>query len=348
MQASWHKYVLHFYSPAKTSRNTLRTKESWFLKLWNPENPEQFGLGECGLLKSLSYDDRPDYEAKLAEVCANLTHYLENLEALAHWPSIRFGLEMAQRDWEQKGSRNVFPSAFTEGKAAIPINGLVWMGDQTYMRQQIREKLAAGFDTIKLKVGAIDFEEELALIRLIRQEFGPADITLRLDANGAFSGKNPLEKLKIYSQYHIHSIEQPIRAGQWEEMAALCEASPVPIALDEELIGLVDPAEQKKMLETIRPPFVILKPSFVGGWAASEQWIQQATAVGADWWATSALESNVGLSAIAQWTYEQHNPLPQGLGTGQLYTNNLPSPLEVAGGHLHYRPEEGWAAFPFS
>lgn len=347
MNATWHKHTLDFYVPAKTSRNTLQQKESWFLRLSDPGATDRAVWGECGLLKSLSYDDRPGYEAKLTEVCENLAAYVADLEQLKHWPSIRFGLEMALKDWEREGDRIYFPSDFTTGTTAIPINGLIWMGDQAYMKQQIEEKLQQGFDTIKLKVGAIDFEEELALIQRVRQEFGPEVITLRLDANGAFSGKDPLEKLKIYSDYHIHSIEQPIKAGNWEEMAALCEASPVPIALDEELIGVVDEAEQQRLLETIRPPFIILKPSFVGGWAASERWVALAQSVGADWWATSALESNLGLNAIAQWTFLQDNPLPQGLGTGKLYTNNLDSPLEVADGQIHFRPEQEWGVMPF-
>lgn len=346
MTATWHKHTLHFHQPATTSRNTLRIKESWFIQLSSPDQAEVVGVGECGLLKSLSYDDRPGYEAKLQEVCLHVDEYLEDLEKLKHWPSIRAGLEWALLDLQANGSKELFPSAFTREEAPIPINGLIWMGDQAQMRAQIGPKLESGFHTIKLKVGAIDFEEELALIRLIRKDFGPDQITLRLDANGAFSGKDPLEKLKIYSDFHIHSIEQPIRAGNWEEMAALCEQSPIPIALDEELIGIVEPEQQKKLMSVIQPPFIILKPSFVGGFAASQRWIDLARAQGADWWATSALESNIGLNAIAQWTYLQDNPLPQGLGTGQLFSNNISSPLEVKRGNLHYRKDVEWGPLP--
>ncbi|MEM7371112.1 MAG: o-succinylbenzoate synthase [Bacteroidota bacterium] len=346
MTATWHRYPLHFYQPATTSRNTLRIKESWFIRLSHPHQPDVVGIGECGLLKTLSYDDRPGYEAKLQEVCLHVDQYLEQLDLLNQWPSIRAGLEMASLDLKAQGSRELFPSDFTQNEAPIPINGLIWMGDQAHMRSQIGPKLEAGFHTIKLKVGAIDFEKELELIRLIRKDFGPDQITLRLDANGAFSNKDPLEKLKIYSDFHIHSIEQPIRAGHWEEMAALCEASPIPIALDEELIGVVEADQQKRLLSVIRPPYIILKPSFLGGFAASQGWIDLATAQGADWWATSALESNIGLNAIAQWTYTLNNPLPQGLGTGQLFSNNIPSPLEVRHGKLYYRQDGMWGSLP--
>lgn len=344
LQASVKKYILQFKSPAKTSRNTLREKESWLLILQDSSNPSFKGIGECAILRSLSYDDRPDYIEKLEEVCTKINTYAENPALLKDWPSIRFGLEIALKDLAAKGSKILFPSDFTEKEAPISINGLIWMGEKDYMFEQIKAKIEAGFSTIKLKVGAIDFEEELSLIQYIRSQFSAADITLRLDANGAFSGRNPLEILKIYSEYDIHSIEQPIRQGNWEEMAALCAASPLDIALDEELIGVNDWEDKKKLLETIQPPYIILKPSLTGGFQASNEWIQLAEKMQIKWWATSALESNIGLNAIAQWTYGFGNPLPQGLGTGQLYTNNIDSPLEVKEGGIYYQQGIGWDA----
>ena len=243
-------------------------------------------------------------------------------------------MEQAFLSLEAKQEGVLFPSPFTEGQVPIPINGLIWMGDKDYMQQQIREKLSQGFHCIKMKIGAIDFETEYQLLKNIRQEYAPSDIELRVDANGAFSPLEALEKLKRLADLQIHSIEQPIRAGQYEQMARLCEASPLPIALDEELIGVACPERKKEILQWIRPAYIILKPSLIGGYRGSEEWIDLAEKQGIGWWVTSALEGNVGLSAIAQWTYTLKNPLPQGLGTGSLYTNNFPSSLEVKNGGL--------------
>ncbi|MGD1840471.1 MAG: o-succinylbenzoate synthase [Thermonemataceae bacterium] len=261
---------------------------------------------------------------------------------MQHFPAIHFALEIAFQDLQQGGKRQLFENDFSNGTAPIPINGLIWMGPKSIMLQQIKEKLAAGDRCIKLKIGAIDFEEELALLKYIRTQFGSEEVIVRVDANGAFKPEEALEKLKRLAELALHSIEQPIATQQWEKMAKLCEQSPLPIALDEELIGVVD---RKALLATIQPQYIILKPSLLGGWAASEAWIALAKKHNIGWWMTSALESNIGLNAIAQFTGNlslHPTATYQGLGTGQLYHNNIPSPLEVNGGWLHYRSHVNW------
>ncbi|MEB3074155.1 o-succinylbenzoate synthase [Capnocytophaga gingivalis] len=333
MKATFQKYTLQFKRPAGTSRGVLTEKPTWLLTI---EHNGRRGIGECSPLPGLSIDDISDYErSKLLWTCAHISLGKEALwEQLKSYPSIQFGVEQAFLSLEAEQEGVLFPSPFTEGQVPIPINGLIWMGDKHYMQQQIREKLSQGFHCIKMKIGAIDFETEYQLLKNIRQEYAPSDIELRVDANGAFSPLEALEKLKRLSDLEIHSIEQPIRAGQYEQMARLCEASPLPIALDEELIGVACPERKKEILQWIRPAYIILKPSLIGVYRGSEEWIDLAEKQGIGWWVTSALEGNVGLSAIVQWTYTLKNPLPQGLGTGSLYTNNFPSPLEVKNGGL--------------
>lgn len=301
------------------------------------ENPGVNGLGECGLLAGLSADDRPDFEQALHRACGSINQPLEiQLSTLREWPSIRFAVEMAMTDLRNGGRRMLVDSSFTRGKSAIPINGLVWMGEPGFMERQIEDKIEQGYNCIKLKIGAIDFEEEIKLIQGIRSKFSSGDIEIRVDANGAFKSEEALDKLTRLAVYDLHSIEQPIAVGQREEMAQLCSQSPLPIALDEELIGVFHRDAQREMLNEIRPQYIILKPSLVGGWKASEDWITSAEAVDAGWWITSALESNIGLNAIAQWTSTLNLEMPQGLGTGQLYTNNFTSPLEIKKGTLRY------------
>ena len=333
MKATFQKYTLQFKRPAGTSRGVLTEKPTWLLTI---EHNGRRGIGECSPLPGLSIDDISDYErSKLLWTFAHISLGKKALwEQLKSYPSIQFGVEQAFLSLEAEQEGVLFPSLFTEGQVPIPINGLIWMGDKHYMQQQIREKLSQGFHCIKMKIGAIDFETEYQLLKNIRQEYAPSDIELRVDANGAFSPLEALEKLKRLSDLEIHSIEQPIRAGQYEQMARLCEASPLPIALDEELIGVACPERKKEILQWIRPAYIILKPSLIGGYRGSEEWIDLAEKQGIGWWVTSALEGNVGLSAIAQWTYTLKNPLPQGLGTGSLYTNNFPSSLEVKNGGL--------------
>ena len=294
-------------------------------------------------MPALSCDDLPDYEVILAKACRRLEERQGRLDvdSLCDYPSILFGLETAIRHFFA-GSWALCDTAFSRGEAGIPINGLIWMGDFDKMLSQIEKKMEAGFRCIKLKIGAINFEEELALLRHIRTRFSSKEIELRVDANGAFSPVDAMEKLKRLSELDLHSIEQPIRQGQWREMARLCARTPVPIALDEELIGVNDAGQKRELLEAIRPRYIILKPALAGGFSGTEEWIRLAEARGIGWWVTSALESNIGLSALAQWTYGLQNPMPQGLGTGLLYTNNIPSPLQLTGERLYYRPQRMW------
>nr|WP_315135990.1 o-succinylbenzoate synthase [uncultured Capnocytophaga sp.] len=339
------KHILNFKRPSGTSRGVLTSKETFFLVI---EQEEKKGIGECNLFRGLSADDVPDYEAKLQWVEQHL--YLGEealLKELVAFPSIQFGVEQAFRSVAASQWYELFPSDFTTGKDAIPINGLIWMGSPDFMKAQIKEKLAHGFRCIKMKIGAIDFEEEYRILKALRNEFSASDIEIRVDANGAFQATEALVYLERLAALQLHSIEQPIRAGQWEAMAELCEQTPLPIALDEELIGVFTSEEKQRLLKEIQPQYIILKPSLIGGYRGSEEWITLAETLGIGWWVTSALESNIGLNAIAQWTYTLHSPMPQGLGTGALYTNNLPFPLYVENGHLGFNPCER-VTFPFS
>ena len=339
-QATYHKYILNFKRPSGTSRGVLKTKETWFIIL-NKKGKQ--GIGECGILRSLSIDDRPDYEEKLKWVCSNINLGLEKLlSEVFNFPSIQFGLEQAFLSLESQSRFELFPSRFTKGDKSIPINGLVWMGNQDFMKTQIKEKLTTGFSCIKMKIGAIDFETEINLLKSIRKEFSSSEIELRVDANGAFNPNNALDKLKRLSELEIHSIEQPIKQGQLQEMALLCEKTPLAIALDEELIGVFTAEKKKVILQTIQPQYIILKPSLVGGFKGSQEWIDLAENNNIAWWITSALESNVGLNAIAQWTFSLNSKMPQGLGTGGLYTNNFESPLEIEKGSLQYNISKKW------
>jgi o-succinylbenzoate synthase len=340
MLASYHKYILDFKRPSGTSRGVLTQKETWFIIL--EENGKK-GIGECGILRGLSIDDRPDYEEKLKWTCANIHLGKDKLwEALLEFPSIQFGVEMAFLSLVSETPFLLFPSSFTNNTKSIPINGLVWMGEEAFMKQQIEEKLADGFRCIKLKIGAIDFDKELQLLRFIRQHFTPEQVEIRVDANGAFSSNEALYKLIQLSEFDLHSIEQPIQKNNTDSMAELCKTTPFPIALDEELIGVFTSAEKEELLLKIKPQYIILKPSFVGGFRGTQEWISLAEKHNIGWWITSALESNVGLNAIAQWTFTLNNPMPQGLGTGALYTNNFDCPLQVLQGQLWYNCKSEW------
>jgi O-succinylbenzoate synthase len=340
MKASFQKYTLHFKTPSGTSRGIMSEKETWFLSL---EQNGKKGIGECGMLRGLSADDRPDYEEKLQWTCDNINLGKNALwESLTEFPSIQFGVEMAFQSLESFNPFLLFPSAFTESQKSIAINGLVWMGNADYMKQQIEEKLASGFHCIKLKIGAIDFDKELQLLHDIRQHFTPDQIEIRVDANGAFNSNDILDKLNKLSGFKLHSIEQPIKKNQHDSMSEVCKITPIPIALDEELIGVFPIAEKEQLLQKIRPQYIILKPSFIGGFRGTQEWISLAEKYGIGWWITSALESNIGLNAIAQWTYLQQNKMPQGLGTGALYTNNFDCPLEVKNGELWYDNNKKW------
>lgn len=340
MKATYHKYILHFKQPSGTSRGVLTDKETWFLVL--EENGKK-GIGECGILRGLSADDRPDYEEKLQWVCGNIHLGAEKLwEALMEFPSIQFGVEMAFLSLQSENPFVLFPSKFTSGEASMVINGLVWMGDEAFMKRQIEEKIEQGFRCIKMKIGAIDFEKEKALLRFIRQNFDAQTMEIRVDANGAFYENEALDKINQIAGFQIHSIEQPIQKNKTDTMSVLCKNTQLPIALDEELIGVFSMTDKEALLQKVRPQYIILKPSFIGGFRGTSEWIALAEKYQIGWWITSALESNIGLNAIAQFTYLQNNPMPQGLGTGALYTNNFESPLQVAQGQLWYRNGVEW------
>ena len=340
MKATYKKHILNFKRPSGTSRGIMTEKETWFLFL---EENGKTGIGECGILRSLSIDDRPDYEEKLKWVCQNIHLGKDKLwDELIEFPSIQFGMEMAFLSLQSKTPFELFPSEFTEGKKNMLINGLVWMGEEQFMKTQIEEKLAQGFSCIKLKIGAIDFEKELGLLRFIRQNFDAKTIEIRVDANGAFNSNEALSKLNQLNEFELHSIEQPIKANQIQEMKLLCHQTPFPIALDEELIGVFETEDKRKLLEEIQPQYIILKPSLVGGFKGTLEWISIAESLNIGWWITSALESNIGLNAITQFTFTLNNPMPQGLGTGGLYTNNFDCPLQIENGHIQYNVDKQW------
>ncbi|WP_298392270.1 o-succinylbenzoate synthase [Flavobacterium sp.] len=340
MKATYQKYILDFKRPSGTSRGVMNEKETWFIIL--EENGKK-GIGECGILRGLSADDRPDYEEQLQWTCQNIHLGKDQLwEALLEFPSIQFGVEMAFQSLASENPFLLFPSEFTDGKKNMDINGLVWMGDEVFMKEQIEEKLAQGFHCVKLKIGAIDFQKELDLLHFIRQNFDENTIEIRVDANGAFSESEALNKLNQLAGYKLHSIEQPIAKNHTDTMAELCKTTPFPIALDEELIGVFSYEDKEQLLLKIQPQYIILKPSFVGGFKGTSEWITLAKKYNIGWWITSALESNIGLNAIAQWTFLQQNPMPQGLGTGGLYTNNFDCPLEVVKGQIAYNSSLIW------
>lgn len=337
LKARFEKKTFTFKKPSGTSRGILTEKHAWFIELWDPASETIIGVGECSIIPGLSPDfqNESDYEAVLQKVVNNPSHYRKNLHELETYPSIYFGFEMALLDLKNGGKRMFFDTPFTHGKKRLPINGLVWMGDISFMQSQIDEKIRSGFDCIKIKIGALDFEKEISLIEKIREQYTAKEITIRVDANGAFKPEEALDKLTELSKLDIHSIEQPIKPDQWKTMRMLCEKSPVPIALDEELIGHYSDEQKSKVLNQIKPQYIILKPSLIGGFRGTTKWINLAEQANIGWWITSALESNIGLDAIAQYTSNFDITLPQGLGTGSLYTNNIPSKLHVAGGYIY-------------
>ncbi len=340
LRAKYVKYILKFNHPSGTSRGVLYNKPSWFLKIWENKNPEIYGLGECAPIHGLSRESIINIEPKLNELCQNI-HLHESIE-LDNFPSIKFALEIALKDLYNGGEKILFNNPFTSEKSKIKINGLIWMGEKEHMLNQIRDKIDLGFSCLKLKIGSIDFKDELYLIQKIRQEFKEDDLELRVDANGAFETKDALNKLKMLSEYNIHSIEQPIMPGQLKGMKKLCKESPIDIALDEELIPIINDGNKEDLIEYLHPQYIILKPSLLGGFEATKKWITIAEKQNTSWWITSALESNIGLNSIAQFTAEFDNPLPQGLGTGKIYSNNIPSFLTQDGEHLSIDKNASW------
>ncbi len=323
---------LIFKRPAGTSRGVLKNKPSWFVRVMHNG---QTGYGEISIIPALSPERESDIVHKLIELSNGINqNIIIGKDDLKNFPAVKFGLETALLDLKSDKPFIPFPGQFADGKKKIAINGLIWMGDKEFMLQQIEDKLASGFHCIKLKIGAIDFESECELLQHIRNHYSAEKIEIRVDANGAFAPDEALKKLDRLSSFDIHSIEQPIRQGQWRTMARLCRESPVPIALDEELIGISDKNQKRALLETIRPQYIILKPSLIGGFSSADEWIGLAQSMNTGWWATSALEANIGLNAIAQWVAGKNNPMPQGLGTGQLFENNIDSPLRIENGTI--------------
>jgi o-succinylbenzoate synthase len=347
-------HQLQFKFDARTSRGAMATHQVYYLVLSDSAEPDIKGIGECAPLPGLSIDATPELLPKLNEVVAlvnesaigitDLQAMLES-DALRDFPAIRFALETALLDLKQGGIRKLYDNPFSRGEQGIPINGLIWMGDKAFMQEQIRKKLGEGYTCLKLKIGSLDFATELDLLKQIREVAGPEDLTIRVDANGAFAPEEAYRKLERLARYGLHSIEQPIKQGQFDSMQQLCAYTPIPIALDEELIGVQDSARQMELLDFIKPQYIILKPTLVGGLRASADWIDVAEKRDTGWWMTSALESNIGLNAISQFTANYQTDLPQGLGTGQLYHNNIASPLDIREGQLWYS-EAAWGELP--
>lgn len=338
--AHYFKYILNFKKPSGTSRGILLEKETWFIVL--KEN-EKWGIGECAILRGLSIDDRDDYEEKLKWVCNNINLGKDVLyNSLIEFPSIQFGIEVAFMSLHSHNPFLIYPSHFTNSTAGISINGLVWMGDKEDMIQQISEKIKQKFTCIKIKIGAIEFEKELEVLSYIREQYNQNQIEIRVDANGAFCEINALSKINQLAGYKLHSIEQPIKKENYDTMSEICLNTSLPIALDEELIGVLNFEDKQNLLEKICPQYLVLKPSLLGGFKGTLEWITLAEKKGIGWWITSALESNIGLNAIAQFTYTLQTIIPQGLGTGTLYTNNICSPLYIENGFLKYDKEKQW------
>ncbi len=333
IKARWCRYILRFRFEARTSRETMREKATYFVGIYDDAEPERLlAIGECPLFKGLSADDVPEYETLLSQACEAPYEALE-----LPYSSIRFGFEQVLMP-EPK-------SPWRMGLTGIPINGLIWMGDKDTMTRRIKEKLDSGFRVLKLKIGGINFDDEVELLADIRRRFPASALEIRLDANGSFTAENAAEKLGRLARFDIHSIEQPIKAGQTDAMARLCRESPIAIALDEELIGCRSHDEAFGLVDAIRPQYLILKPALCGGLSGAEAYIDSADRLGIGWWATSALESNIGLAAIGSWLGEKmasEEIMPQGLGTGQLYLNNIASPLELRGNELWFEPSKKW------
>lgn len=343
LRARWIERTLEPHFELGTSKGTITARTVWYLIAWHRDRPEVLGIGEAALFPGHSREFPADVRTKLLELCMETSDWERRLNGdLVDVPSVRFAVEQCLKDLEVGGTKTLFPSAFTLGRQAIPINGLVWMGDKATMKQRIREQLDGGFTTVKMKIGAIGIDDELELLEAVRAEYSPADITLRVDANGAFTAVQAPDVLKRLADLQVHSIEQPVPPGQYEVMAELCADTPIPIALDEDLIGHNTHDAKVDLLDNLRPQFIVIKPSLVGGWAATQEWIDRAKARGIGWWITSALESSIGLNAIAQYTATLNPALAQGLGTGKVYANYIPSPLLAERGLLRYRPEVEW------
>ena len=342
MSFRFHHHTLFFHRPAVTSRDVLSERDVYFL-LVHSEDQETMGVGECAPLWGLSPESKPELERTISHWQNILSTPDLLVSTLSRMSSLRFGLESAMRDLATGGRMMPFEVDLSN---KIPINGLIWMSDAPTMLEECRTKVEAGYTTIKFKVGALDFDDEVRLIRKVRQEFSHLDLDIRLDANGAFSPSQAMEKLDALSAFRIHSIEQPLKAGNQEEMARLVEKTPIAIALDEELIGVHSIEKKTLLLDAIQPHYLVLKPTLHGSFSGCDEWIDLAEKRNIGWWATSALESNIGLNAIAQWVLTKKITLPQGLGTGGLFTNNIDSPWVAEAGMLRYDASLSWNLKP--
>jgi len=332
-----------FVRPAGTSRGTLTRKPSWFIFLTDDESPDTEGIGECSIIPGLSRETEEKVDRKIHEVCRTINRKGDvPVSGLAGYPSLAFGIETALTDLKTGGKKILFPSSFTGGRSFIRINGLIWMGPMDYLVKQVEEKLNQGFGCLKFKIGSLRPEEDLHLIEWVRNRFPAKELEIRVDANGAFSFDAAQEIMKKLADLEVHSIEQPIRPDLWEEMARLCMNSPIPVALDEELLGRYDPEEKKRLVTRIHPQFLVLKPGLLGGFQQALEYIALAKHENIGWWITSALESNIGLNAIAQWTFTFGSQMAQGLGTGKLYRQNISCPLALEADKLIFRPGEEW------
>jgi o-succinylbenzoate synthase len=345
-------HTLIFKFAARTSRGPISNHHTWLLRVWDDQNPSVVGYGECAPFEGISLDHSPDYEQMLRSAInlfngkslpnslAQIDNYVELIDI--RLPSVRFGLETALRDLFYGGQQRIFEANFYDSRRPIDINGLVWMGAKEEMLERLELKAMAGFDCIKLKIGALDFDEELEVIKAVRNMTNSDNLTLRVDANGAYSLAEVDSVLELLAKYHIHSIEQPVKTGQIEAMRQLCAKSPVAIALDEELVSITEKVEKEQLLATIRPQYIVLKPTLLGGFKATHEWINIAERLNIGWWITSALESNIGLNAICQFTSQFDTMIPQGLGTGDIYTNNIPSPLSINNGCVYWDDAKSW------
>lgn len=338
LTAVYTRHDLKFNFTAITSRQSMTVKETYFIKVTDLASGYS-GVGECAVFRGLGVDDTPLYESIVAGLCRNINNL--DINSIGE-SSIRFGFETAMRDLASGGRHDIFESDWQLGQRNIPINGLVWMGDFDTMLKRIDQKISENFSCIKIKIGGIDFDRELDLIRHIRDSFDSSRLSLRLDANGSMTPHNALGRLERLARYDIHSIEQPIGPRQWQAMREITRNSPIDIALDEELIGNMDYDRRCFLLDGTMPRYIILKPSLHGGFKTCDNWIKDAAEREIGWWATSALESNIGLNAIAQWTASKKTTMPQGLGTGALYCNNIESPLKVENGTLCYDVDAQW------
>jgi o-succinylbenzoate synthase len=349
MQARWIERILEPQFELGTSKGPINARTVWYLQLRDKSKPDVVGIGEAALFPGHSKEFPADVRTKLLELCNDTTNWKERLNSdLVNVPSVRFAVEQCMKDLEAGGSKILFPSSFTLGQQGIPINGLVWMGDKAAMQKRLREQIERGNSCIKMKIGAIAIEDELELLRSVRREYDAEQLTIRVDANGAFGVNDVRPILDRLAELQVHSIEQPIAPGLIEFMAELCADPPIPIALDEELIGMNHRDLKKDLLDTLKPQYIVLKPSLLGGWAATQEWIDLAEQRSIGWWITSALESSIGLNAIAQFTATLDVKMPQGLGTGRVYRNNIPSPLVPERGQLYYRPELEWDLSPIN